>query len=299
MNKTILLCIWIFSFISNTLHAQIFNPVKWEASIQKVEGTVYRLEFIASIEEDWHIYSLKEYPEDAIAPIPLSFKYPAKDSLYTLVEGPVESETVTSYNDVFKLDETYFKDKAHLSQKVELIEASSLIKVEIQYQVCKEVCLNESAYFIFNPAKMQAKVVEASVFVEGDDHSPKIVPTIPPITGNTTAITETTSIHSDISNDLEDGNFWALFIVSFLSGFAALLTPCVFPMIPMTVSFFTKKGKTKALGIRNAILYAVFIIVIYVGLGSVVTAIFGADALNSLSTNVWFNLIFFALLSFM
>nr|WP_255297415.1 cytochrome c biogenesis protein CcdA [Anaerophaga thermohalophila] len=84
--------------------------------------------------------------------------------------------------------------------------------------------------------------------------------------------------------------------MSFLGGFAALLTPCVFPMIPMTVSFFTKQSKTKATGIRNAFFYGISIIVIYVVLGTVVTAIFGADVLNKLSTNPWFNLVFAALL---
>jgi thiol:disulfide interchange protein DsbD len=89
---------------------------------------------------------------------------------------------------------------------------------------------------------------------------------------------------------------WTIFFLAFLGGFAALLTPCVFPMIPMTVSFFTKQSKTPAQGKRNAIIYGISIIAIYVILGLLVTGIFGADALNALSTNVWFNIIFFLLL---
>ena len=89
---------------------------------------------------------------------------------------------------------------------------------------------------------------------------------------------------------------WGIFIIAFLSGFAALLTPCVFPMIPMTVSFFTKQSKSKAAGIKNAVIYGICIIVIYVLLGTAVTGIFGADALNAMATNVWFNIIFFLLL---
>lgn len=96
--------------------------------------------------------------------------------------------------------------------------------------------------------------------------------------------------------DTDNMSTWAIFALSFASGLAALLTPCVFPMIPMTVSFFTKQSKTKAKGIKNAILYAVSIIVIYILLGTVVTAIFGAEVLNEMSTNPWFNLVFFALL---
>ena len=83
---------------------------------------------------------------------------------------------------------------------------------------------------------------------------------------------------------------WRLFLIAFLSGFAALLTPCVFPMIPMTVSFFTKQSKTKSKGIFNAIIYGISIIVIYVALGVGVSSIFGADALNNMATNVYFNI---------
>lgn len=98
------------------------------------------------------------------------------------------------------------------------------------------------------------------------------------------------------SNTTPQRGLWSIFIIAFFSGFAALLTPCVFPMIPMTVSFFTKQSKTRAKGIKNAILYGISIIVIYVLLGSLITGIFGADSLNALSTNVWFNLLFFLLL---
>lgn len=100
-----------------------------------------------------------------------------------------------------------------------------------------------------------------------------------------------------VDKEKKNSNYWSIFILAFLGGFAALLTPCVFPMIPMTVSFFTKQSKTKAKGIKNGILYGISIILIYVILGTVVTAIFGAESLNSLSTNPWFNL-FFALLLF-
>ena len=99
-------------------------------------------------------------------------------------------------------------------------------------------------------------------------------------------------------NEKESSNFsiWRLFFIAFLSGFAALLTPCVFPMIPMTVSFFTKQSKTKARGVINAIIYGISIIVIYVALGVGVSSIFGADALNNMATNVYFNIGFFLLL---
>jgi len=116
--------------------------------------------------------------------------------------------------------------------------------------------------------------------------------------GNLVVATEgqTSELEKESSDKKESRGLLTIFFLAFLSGFAALLTPCVFPMIPMTVSFFTKQSKSKAAGVRNAVTYGIFIILIYVFLGAVVTWVFGADALNALSTNVWFNIIFFILL---
>jgi thiol:disulfide interchange protein DsbD len=113
--------------------------------------------------------------------------------------------------------------------------------------------------------------------------------------GDSDGVVEANS-SGESSNESSDRSLFMIFFWSFLSGFAALLTPCVFPMIPMTVSFFTKQSKTKSAGIRNALFYGACIVVIYVVLGTIVTAIFGSDALNALSTNVYFNIFFFVLL---
>jgi len=148
---------------------------------------------------------------------------------------------------------------------VNTVEFTAII-AKIEYQACDdEACIFDSKKFTF-----QLK----------EDNTPA-------------------KLNLDETNNLEtedQRSFWGIFIIAFLSGFAALLTPCVFPMIPMTVSFFTKQSKSRAAGIRNAIFYGISIVVIYVLLGSLVTLIFGADSLNALSTNVWFNLIFFILL---
>ncbi|HIP33020.1 MAG TPA: thiol:disulfide interchange protein [Crocinitomicaceae bacterium] len=119
------------------------------------------------------------------------------------------------------------------------------------------------------------------------------------VSNSTEAVNETVS-KSNVDNSgktkEESKSLWIIFFLSFAAGFAALLTPCVFPMIPMTVSFFTKQSKSKAEGIRNAIIFGISIIVIFTLLGTVVTWAFGSDALNAMSTNVWFNLVFFVLL---
>jgi thiol:disulfide interchange protein DsbD len=95
---------------------------------------------------------------------------------------------------------------------------------------------------------------------------------------------------------LNETNIFNIFLIAFFSGFIALLTPCVFPMIPLTVSFFTKQSSNKIIGIRNAIIYGLSIIIIYVFLGVAVTGLFGPDILNNMATNVYFNLVFFIVL---
>ncbi len=284
-----ILCV---SFLGN---AQIFNPVEWSASLTQEDEETYIVTFKGDIEDEWHVYSMHEYPEDAIAPIPLSLGFTAKDSLYTLVGKAIESKTKTSYNDTFELDETYFVHEAIIKQKVKLTDTQTTqIKVEMEYQVCKEVCLSEVAYFIFDLEKKTGSVVDAAVF-EGkkkETEQIKIIETDNFPVQEDNIISESNSTQTPE----QQKGIWTIFIIAFFSGFAALLTPCVFPMIPMTVSFFTKQSKNRAVGIRNAFLYGFFIILIYVVLGGIVTRIFGAEYLNELSTSVGFNLIFFVLL---
>jgi len=159
-----------------------------------------------------------------------------------------------------------------------------VIKSILYYQVCIDVCLNEERYVVFDLATN--KVVFIDNYDDWDAYIAK--------EKGKTQVEEAKK--DDDSSSSESKGLWGIFFIAFLSGFAALLTPCVFPMIPLTVSFFTKQSKNRAAGIKNAIMYGVFIVVIYVLLGSVIVGIFGADSLNALSTNVWFNIIFFLLL---
>src|SRR5690606_17507676 len=194
-----------------------------------------------------------------------------------------ESEYQTVFNDIFGVDEYFFAKEAHFNHNIKITNPEvKNIQLEVFYQACIDMCINQTKYFVFDLEKLTSKEVQnfEELAVNTADNDQR----------NSTAITENTSDKS------EQKGLLSIFIIAFFSGFAALLTPCVFPMIPMTVSFFTKQSKTKAAGIRNAVLYGLSIIIIYVVLGSLVTAIFGADALNALSTNVIFNLAFFVIL---
>jgi thiol:disulfide interchange protein len=206
-----------------------------------------------------------------------------------LVGKVKESPYKKQYNDVFEVDEYYFEKKVTFIQKVKITNANlTTIKATIDYQVCKEVCINQDYAFTFQLPKIAIANPEAVVSV--DTAKTDTVQTVKQEVIPTT-------VAKDVAPKKEkDRGLLTIFFLAFLGGFAALLTPCVFPMIPMTVSFFTKQSKNPGQGKRNAILYGLSIIAIYVVLGLAITAIFGADALNALSTNPWFNLFFFLLL---
>jgi thiol:disulfide interchange protein len=276
MKKFTYLFFLLFSFLAS--QAQIQDPVKWKSRVEKKSDTEYILVFDATIEENWHMYS--QFTPDGGA-LPLEVLFNNNKGSYEPVGKAAESRTTTAFNETFGVDETFFDHSATIKQTIKLTNpATEIVQVELAYQACKEVCIQGSNLFEFNLTAMTSKEVKNFEEVKAPEKKPveaKAVAAGKPV------------------NDGPKG-LWSIFFIAFLSGFAALLTPCVFPMIPMTVSFFTKQSKTRAAGIKNAFIYGFSIIIIYLVLGSIVTAVFGADALNALSTNVAFNLIFFVLL---
>lgn len=269
LKKSLLFIVLLTAFASQ---AQIQNPVTWKTEVNKVSEDEYQLIFKALIEEHWHLYSQTQ-PEGAVNATVFSFEN--EGEAYELVGETEESESITEFDQVFEMDLSFFSDMATFTQTIKLKDSSvNIINAEVEYQACDdEACIfnSEKFEFVLNGEKAAAGSSAAD-------------------------ITNAETTDADIFETDEKRSFWGIFFIAFLSGFAALLTPCVFPMIPMTVSFFTKQSKSRAAGIKNAIFYGVSIVIIYVLLGSLVTLIFGADSLNALSTNVWFNVIFFILL---
>ena len=266
---TILLVLVTFT----TVKAQIVDPIKWTTSIEKISETEYILIANATLENDWHLYS-QDVPDDG--PIATTFSFETNKS-FELKGNTVEDKGHTEFEPAFDMEVKYFKGKAEFKQRIKLLTKElSLVKGEVEFGVCNDMqCLPPTTVDLsFNINNDTSKNNTAVADADNDSE------------------TETASKEEKE----EKKGLLGIFIIAFLSGFVALLTPCVFPMIPMTVSFFTKQSKTKAAGIRNAIIYGLAIIAIYVLLGTAITAIFGASALNALATNVWFNLIFFVLL---
>ncbi|WP_300487146.1 thioredoxin family protein [Flavobacterium sp.] len=270
--------------------SQMLDPVKWKTSVEKKSDNEVVLVFEATIDNEWHMYS-QFTPEGGV--IPTEFTYKDQKGNFELVGKTKESEYKKVYNDVFEVDEYYFANKARFTQTVKVTNPNlKTLKVAVSYQVCKEACIQQDKVFDFTLPALKIDASEVVPVTTGDSAS------VAPAADSTTFVTAgtTTETVQPVGKKEEQKGLFTIFIIAFLSGFAALLTPCVFPMIPMTVSFFTKQSKNRAQGIRNAVFYGASIIIIYVLLGSFVTAVFGADALNALSTNVWFNIIFFVLL---
>ena len=301
--NTAIVFLLFFSVAFVKVNAQILEPVKWTAKIEKKSDTNFILIFDGVIEKDWHVYS--QFTPDG-GPLPLEIAFKNQKGNYNLVGKAKEGKTRTAFNDIFGVNETFFEGKAHIEQEIALINPGlKTVEVEFDFQVCKEVCINSNKKFSLavpsilkvnaaSPTITEAKLDETKVVGIAIDTLKTTAETVKKESVKTE--NNTNSSKADVPVSKPARSLWSIFFIAFLSGFAALLTPCVFPMIPMTVSFFTKQSKTKAAGIRNAIIYGISIIVIYVALGWLVTWIFGADALNALSTNVWFNVIFFVLL---
>ena len=288
MKKIIFYLLILLAFTKG--NAQILDPVKWTTKIEKKSATNYILTFSGVIEDNWHMYS-QFTPEGG--PLPMEVIFKNQKGNFNLVGKAKEGKTTTAYNDVFEVNETFFVKNAQIQQEISIVNSKiSKVEVDLNYQVCKESCINLEKKFSFTLPSMVKNEVETIAI----DTAKNIVATSKPeVTAENVAImSKAKEVPSNKPEKLK--GLWSIFFIAFLSGFAALLTPCVFPMIPMTVSFFTKQSRNRAAGIRNAIIYAISIILIYVILGLLVTWIFGADALNALSTNVWFNIIFFILL---
>ncbi|QNM85960.1 thioredoxin family protein [Polaribacter pectinis] len=243
--------------------AQIEDPIKWETSVEKTSETEFTLIATATIEKSWHLYS-QNVPENG--PIPTTFYFDEAKNSFKKIGETIEEDGHTVDDKVFGMKIKFFENTAVFKQKIKLTANKKIVNGSVEFMVCDDTqCMAPTEVDLEFKLSSNAKIAS------------------------------TDDLNSE-NNSSSSKGLLSIFLIAFISGFAALLTPCVFPMIPMTVSFFTKQSKTKAAGIKNAIIYGLSIIVIYVLLGVLVSLLFGADALNALSTNVWFNIAFFILL---
>jgi len=289
-----LLILGLFITINNTISAQIDfqdeieTPVTWEASVQQQSDQMYQLRVTANIKENWHLPSQKPLPEGEIGPIPTEFEYETQGKNISLIGETLEPEGITKRDPIFDIMLTYFKEKAVFKQKIKLENPDQKLITHINFSICDdEKCLpvdTQSFSIDFNNLSVQPYSKKA------DQEDIQAV--------NELQIPLDQSNFKSLDNSEDQSNL-SIFFLGFLGGLIALFTPCVFPMIPLTVSFFTKGAKTRKIGLINAILYTAFIFLIYflLSLPFHLLDSVNPEFLNNISTNTTLNIIFFLIFS--
>ena len=289
--------------------AQIFDPVKWKSAIKMTDATNGVVTFTATVDAGWHVYGT-QLP--AGGPEPTSVQW--NNQGVKLVGGLTPSKAVHKQHDeTFDMDLSWWTGSVTLSQKFTVTAKEYKIEGSIRYMACDdENCTPpKSESFSFKGTAAQAPVAEAVqapiANAASADTAATLAQPVAAVGATDSAVASpthdqlwapVTAIEGDNADveDIADRSLWYIFWACFLGGLLALLTPCVWPMIPMTVSFFLKKSGSRAKAITNATTYGLSIIIIFLLLGICFTVLFGASAMNALATSAWCNLLFFALL---
>lgn len=265
------------------------NPAVWSHEVRQLSDTEYELVFKGKIMEGWHVYS--QYTDEGGA-LPSEFTFEKAGEDYELVGVTEESETITEYSDIFEVDETFFKEEAIFTQKIKLLDPEvNQISVNLFYQICKEVCIPADYLFEISLDGSGFVAEETSL----DERSVALGESLKVDLKNKELLQQ-----DGVTDSEGKSNLWVIFGLGFIGGLIALLTPCVFPMIPLTVSFFTKQTKQKSKGIANALLYGFFIVLIYFLLSLPFHLFNSVDSqiLNTIATNIWLNVFFFVIFVF-
>lgn len=272
-----------------SLSAQIYDPIKWSFEHNKLSDSAGEIVLKATIDEGWHLYGT-QLPEDGS--IATSFVFEQLQDVALDGDLIVPDELVRQYDPNFDMELNWYEKEAVFVQKVKYTGDAPALSGYVNFMACNdETCLPpDEVPFSFGELK-NAAVAETTTEGLVDEMAPSVA-----VTNDlwTPVIDELNAFGNEGTTG--ERSLWWIFLAGLIGGLVALFTPCVWPIIPMTVSFFLKRSGNKSRGKRDAVLYGISIIVIYLALGLLITLIFGASALNSLSTNAFFNLFFFALL---
>lgn len=285
MNRVFALLLF---FVSLTVFSQA-DRVKWSTEVEKISDTEYNLIYKAEIEKKWHLYS-QFLPEDSTIPTEFIYSEEQLGKEFNLNGKAKESENITAFDKVFQMNLTYFEDEATFTQNIKLLNTNlKQIEAEVSYQACDdESCIFDSEIVTFNLAGGNTKNTNVDV----DEKSLALSKALDlNIKGKDKYKNE---------EEVKEKTNFGIFILGFVGGLIALLTPCVFPMIPLTVSFFTKSAENTQKGVANAMIYGFFILLIYLLLSLPFHFIdsLNPEILNTISTNVWLNIFFFIILAF-
>lgn len=263
---------------TSVLSAQIEEPVKWDVKINKTKASVgdeLELAFHATIDEGWHLYSTT-LPDNG--PIATTFNFEGSKGLEVVGKAKADKEAISMFDNSFQMQLEFFEHEVVFVQKVKVVGAEVLVKGFVEFMACDdERCIPPAEHdfeFLVDVSSVDGAVVEQ---------------------GGTQSEAEKSDISTESTSNKDKSSLWGFFLLAFLGGLAAIFTPCVFPMIPMTMSFFLKGSENKSKGRFNAIFYGLSIIGIYTVVGTVFALAFGANFANFLSTHWLPNILFFVI----
>jgi thiol:disulfide interchange protein len=286
MKKFIIIFFLLTAFFAKGQSSE--NPILLSTEVKKISEMEFDIVFKAQLFKGWYLYS-QYNPENASLPLEITMQ--EGETGYILVGKAKEESPFKKYSDVWEKEEIVFKEKAIIIQRIQLTNKEiSQIKLNFFGQVCETACINIDENFTIS---LQGKIVSETISI--DERSKELSQKLKLDLKNKELLTETSTTNSEKSTGL-----MGIFILGFVGGLLALLTPCVFPMIPLTVSFFTKQSSNKKKGTWNAILYGFFIILIYILLSVPFHFLdnLNPEILNTISTNIWLNIFFFVILVF-
>jgi thiol:disulfide interchange protein DsbD len=315
MKKTFLLFL-LFLNVLSFAKAQIFEPVSWNISASNInENNEIEVTFKATMEKGWHIYGTS-LPENG--PLPTNFIFDLKNAKTIEDQPVVHSKLEKKFEPTFKMKLEWFEEEAVFTQRFKINNKEDYyIKGYVEFMACDNVTCLPPDRADFEIGTTNKEIVEVPVLPLSNiqcpsNQGPFQFESIQKETGGKNSqdlskgeevendywqpVVEEINSYGTTNPSTEESSLWLIFLRGIFYGLIAIVTPCVWPIIPMTVSFFLKRGNDPKKGKRSALIYGLSIILIYVVLGLLITIIFGASALNSLSTNAIFNILIFALL---
>ena len=309
--KKVLTLLLMFG-LSFAAFAQMVDPVKFTAKLEMLKGDEAQIVFSGKIDNGWHVYST-ELGNDG--PISATFNAVKMDGVKTVGKLTPKGHEISEFDNMFGMKLRFFEGSVTFVQKIKFTKPTYNINCYLEYGACNdETCMPPTEVPFTTKGNSPAVTEDAAAEAQKEETQPAAeegkalaatdtaaVAAADSTVADTAAVASS-DLYTPVINELKsyednpvDSSLLYIFLAGFVGGFLALLTPCVWPIIPMTVSFFLKRNKERSKAIREAVTYGISIVVIYVVLGLVVTMLFGASALNALSTNALFN-IFFCLL---
>lgn len=304
MRKILSICLLLFAVMAQ---AQIQDPVRFKSEFKLLSADKAEIVFTATIDEGWHVYSTGLGDG---GPISATFNIDKISGAIAVGKLQAKGKEIASYDKLFEMNVRYFEKAAQFVQELKLSGGDYQVQGYLEYGACNdENCLPPTQVEFDFKGKAETKGADVAASAEPAEVSTDAVASDKADEGiigkadasTSIAVGEISDLWKPVVSELrafgenvsqEDMSWIYIFITGFLGGLLALFTPCVWPIIPMTVSFFLKRSKDKKKGIRDAWTYGASIVVIYVTLGLAVTLMFGASALNALSTNAVFNILF-------